>query len=122
IASLDFPKKPDVVINVGNKLQHNSPQPIVGREAKFIDMRNDSLSMGNVMNTAVPLVPDVAYGLDGLRAAVERIMTSAMYRKARERAKAARPCSDGADARLARTCRSSPSSTTTTPTAGRTAA
>src|SRR5207249_122549 len=37
IASLDFPKNPDVVMNVGNKLQHNSPQPIVAREAKFID-------------------------------------------------------------------------------------
>ncbi len=86
IASLDFPKNPDVVINVGNKLQHNSPQPIVAREAKFIDMRNDSGSMGNVMNTEVPLVADVAYGLDDLKAAVEGIMTSAMYRKARERA------------------------------------
>src|SRR6267154_2686196 len=40
ITSLDFPKNPDVVINVGNKLQHNSPQPIVAREAKFIDMRS----------------------------------------------------------------------------------
>src|SRR5207249_361554 len=86
IASLDFPKNPDVVINVGNKLQHNSPQPIVAREAKFIDMRNDSGSMGNVMNTEVPLVADVAYGLDDLKAAVEGIMTSATYRKARERA------------------------------------
>ena len=27
LASLDYPKNPDVVINVGNKLQHNSPQP-----------------------------------------------------------------------------------------------
>jgi len=86
IASLDFPKNPDVVINVGNKLQHNSPQPIVAREAKFIDMRNDSGSMGNVMNTEVPLVADVAYGLDDLKAAVEGIMTSTTYRKARERA------------------------------------
>ena len=86
ITSLDFPKNPDVVINVGNKLQHNSPQPIVAREAKFIDMRNDSGSMGNVMNTEVPLVADVAYGLDDLKAAVEGIMTSATYRKARERA------------------------------------
>jgi len=86
LASLDFPKNPDVVINVGNKLQHNSPQPIVAREAKFIDMRIDSWSMGNVMNTEVPLVADVAYGLDDLIFAVEGIMTSATYRKARERA------------------------------------
>jgi len=39
IASARFPEKSDVVMNVGNKLQHNSPQPIVAREAKFIDMR-----------------------------------------------------------------------------------
>src|SRR5258705_9682403 len=38
IASLDYPKDPDVVINVGNKLQHNSPTPMVGRGPKFIDM------------------------------------------------------------------------------------
>src|SRR6266566_4111029 len=53
LATLDFPKNPDVVINVGNKLQHNSPAPIVGRGAKFIDMRIDSWSMGNVMSTEV---------------------------------------------------------------------
>ena len=69
--SLDFPKNPDVVINVGNKLQHNSPEPIVPRGPKFIDMRIDSWSMGNVMLTEVPLVADVGYGLDDLRAAVE---------------------------------------------------
>src|SRR3979490_1243229 len=98
IASLDFPKNPDVVINVGNKLQHNSPQPIVAREAKFIDMRSDSWSMGNVMNTEVPLVADVAYGLDDLKRAVEGIMTSAMYRKARERAQEVRRFSEKAKA------------------------
>src|SRR5436853_7253872 len=45
LTSLDFPKNPDVVINVGNKLQHNSPVPMIGRGGKFIDMRIDSLSM-----------------------------------------------------------------------------
>jgi thiamine pyrophosphate-dependent acetolactate synthase large subunit-like protein len=86
IASLDFPKNPDVIINVGNKLQHNSPQPVVAREAKFIDMRIDSASIGNVMPTEVPLVADVAYGLDDLVAAVEGLMTPALKKKARERA------------------------------------
>src|SRR6266481_6236231 len=86
LTSLDFPKNPDVVINVGNKLQHNSSAPVGPREAKFIDMRSDSWSMGNVMNTEVPLVADVAYGLDDLIFAVEGIMTSASYKKARERA------------------------------------
>jgi len=77
--SLDYPKNPDVVLNVGNKLQHNSPQPIVGRGAKFIDMRIDSGSMGNVMLTEVPLVCDVSHGLDDLIAAVSQLVTPAKY-------------------------------------------
>jgi len=98
IASLDFPKTPDVVINVGNKLQHNSPQPLVGREAKFIDMRIDSWSMGNVMNTEVPLVADVGYGLDDLTAAVAGLMTPALKKKAQERAEEVRQFSEKAKA------------------------
>src|SRR5499426_4807133 len=39
--SLTFPKNPDVVINVGNKFQHNGAAPIVPRGPKFIDMRID---------------------------------------------------------------------------------
>ena len=96
IASLDFPRNPDVVINVGNKLQHNSPQPIVGREAKFIDMRIDSGSIGNVMTTEVPLVADVAYGLDDLAAAVEGMMTPALRKKAQDRAQEVRRASERA--------------------------
>ncbi|HZT63694.1 MAG TPA: thiamine pyrophosphate-binding protein [Burkholderiales bacterium] len=96
IASLDFPKNPDVVINIGNKLQHNSPQPVVGREAKFIDMRIDSWSMGNVMPTEVPLVADVAYGLDDLTAAVEGLMTPALKKKFQERAQEVRRASERA--------------------------
>ncbi|HEY3166314.1 MAG TPA: thiamine pyrophosphate-binding protein, partial [Candidatus Binatia bacterium] len=42
VESLTFPKDVDVVINVGNKLQHGSPAPIVPRAVKFIDLRNDS--------------------------------------------------------------------------------
>jgi thiamine pyrophosphate-dependent acetolactate synthase large subunit-like protein len=98
ISSLDFPKAPDVVLNVGNKLQHNSPQPIVPRETKFIDMRIDSWSMGNVMNTEVPLVADVAYGLDDLTAAVEGLMTPALKKKAQERAQEVRRFSEKAKA------------------------
>ena len=98
IASLDFPKSPDVVINVGNKLQHNSPQPLVGREAKFIDMRIDSWSMGNVMNTEVPLVADVGYGLDDLTAAVASLMTPALKKRAQERAEEVRRFSEKAKA------------------------
>src|SRR5207244_9598740 len=85
LATLDFPKNPDVVINVGNKLQHNSPAPIVGRGAKFIDMRIDSWSMGNVMSTEVPLVADVAYGLDDLTAAVAQLLSDSMKKRIRER-------------------------------------
>src|SRR5438067_993848 len=98
ITSLDFPKNPDVVINVGNKLQHNSPAPVVPREAKFIDMRIDSWSMGNVMNTEVPLAADVAYGLDDLTAAVEGLITPASRKKFQERAQEVRRFSEKAKA------------------------
>jgi thiamine pyrophosphate-dependent acetolactate synthase large subunit-like protein len=81
ISSLDFPKDPDVVINVGNKLQHNSPNPMIGRGAKFIDLRIDSWSMGNVIAMDVPLVADVAYGLDDLTAAVQQLVTPALREK-----------------------------------------
>src|SRR5262249_25550836 len=60
--SLNYPKSADVIINVGNKFQHNGPAPIVPRGPKFIDMRIDHASMGNVMITEVPLVCDVGYG------------------------------------------------------------
>jgi len=82
--SLAF-QKPDLVINVGNKLQHNSPARIVPANIPFIDMRIDSWSIGNVMPTAVPLVADVAYGLDDLQSAVESIMTPAIKAAAAER-------------------------------------
>ena len=98
INSLTYPKEPDVVINVGNKLQHQSPAPIVGRNVKFIDMRNDSSSMGNVITTDVPLVADVGYGLDDLTAAVEGLMTPAVREKAAERAQEVRRFSQRASA------------------------
>jgi thiamine pyrophosphate-dependent acetolactate synthase large subunit-like protein len=88
----------DVVINVGNKLQHNGAAPIVPRGAKFIDMRIDYASMGNVMLTEVPLVCDVGYGLDDLIAAVEQLMTSALRQKAADRACDVRKFSDWAKA------------------------
>src|SRR5256885_7824399 len=90
LATLQFPKNPDVVINVGNKLQHNSPAPIVGRGAKFIDMRIDSSSMGNVMSTEVPLVADVAYGLDDLTAAVAQLLSDSTRKKILERSEEVR--------------------------------
>jgi thiamine pyrophosphate-dependent acetolactate synthase large subunit-like protein len=86
IDTLAFPKNPDVVINVGNKLQHGSPAPIVPRTTKFIDLRNDSWSMGNVITTEAPLVADVAYGVDDLTAAVEGIMTPTTKANVQERA------------------------------------
>jgi len=98
LSSLDFPKNADVVINVGNKMQHNSPTPIVGRNAKFIDMRIDSLSMGNVMTTEVPLVADVAYGLDDLTAAVEQLLNPSLKEKAAARASEVRKFSERAKA------------------------
>ena len=96
VSSLDYPKNPDVVINVGNKLQHNSPTPMVGHEPKFIDMRIDSWSMGNVMSTEVPLVADVAYGLDDLTAAVEQLLNPSAKEKAASRASEVRKFSEKA--------------------------
>jgi len=84
--SLPYPTGVDVVINVGNKFQHNGPNPIVPRGPKFIDMRIDHWSMGNVMLTEVPLVADVGYGLDDMIAAVEQLMTASTRQKAAERA------------------------------------
>lgn len=98
INSLTYPKEPDVVINVGNKLQHNSPAPMVGRNVKFIDLRIDSWSMGNVIATDVPLVADVAHGLDDLTAAVEGLMTPALREKAAARAQEVRRFSQQASA------------------------
>ncbi|HYL24109.1 MAG TPA: thiamine pyrophosphate-binding protein [Burkholderiales bacterium] len=86
LSSLDYPKNPDVVLNVGNKLQHNSVVPMVGREPKFIDMRIDAASIGNIIPVDVPLVADAAYGLDDLTAAVAQLMTPALRQKAAARA------------------------------------
>ncbi len=98
LATLAFPKEPDVVINVGNKLQHNSPAPIVSRNVKFIDMRIDSASMGNVMTTEVPLVADVALGLDDLIAAIEAVMTPSIRQRAAARAQEVQRFTDHAKA------------------------
>jgi thiamine pyrophosphate-dependent acetolactate synthase large subunit-like protein len=98
LSSLDFPKNADVVINVGNKMQHNSPTPIVGRNTRFIDMRIDSWSMGNVMTTDVPLVADVAYGLDDLTAAVEQIINPSFREKSASRAQEVRKFTEKARA------------------------
>ncbi|MBI4887665.1 MAG: thiamine pyrophosphate-binding protein [Acidobacteria bacterium] len=86
LASLSYPTEPDLVINIGNKLQHNSTTPIVPRKIPFIDMRNDSASIGNVMTTAAPLVADVAYGTDDLIAAVQDLLTPAVKARLAERA------------------------------------
>ena len=98
LGSLNYPKDADVVINVGNKLQHQSPAPVVARNVKFIDMRIDSGSMGNVITTDVPLVADVGYGLDDLTTAVEGLMTAALKQKAAERTQEVRRFSEQAAA------------------------
>jgi len=86
LASITWPKNYDVAINIGNKMQHNGVNPIVGRNVKFIDMRIDYNNMGKVMSTDVPLVADVGLGLDDLLAAVEQLMTPALHAMAAERA------------------------------------
>jgi len=86
LASITWPKNYDVVINVGNKMQHNGVNPIVARGVKFIDMRIDYNNMGKVMTTDVPLVCDVGLGLDDLYAAVEQLMTAKLREEAATRA------------------------------------
>src|SRR6195256_1712983 len=96
--SLNYPKSVDVIINVGNKFQHSGAAPIVPRGPKFIDMRIDYASMGNVMLTEVPLVCDVGYGLDDLIAAVEQLLTPSLKQRAAERATEVRKFSEWAKA------------------------
>ena len=86
LASISWPKYADVVINVGNKMQHNGNGPIIPRNVKFIDLRIDYASMGNVMTTDVPLVADVAHGLDDLILAVEGLLTAKLNDDAKVRA------------------------------------
>jgi thiamine pyrophosphate-dependent acetolactate synthase large subunit-like protein len=97
LASVDWPKNPDVVINVGNKMQHSSGSPIVPRRIRFIDMRIDSTSMGNVITTEVPLVADVGYGLDDLITAIESMLTPKLKETFAARAVEVRKASDKLD-------------------------
>ena len=85
VESLAYPTEADLVINIGNKLQHNSAAPIVSRKTPFIDMRNDAASIGNVMTTAAPLVADVAYGTEDLLAAVNDLLTPTLTARMAER-------------------------------------
>ena len=85
IDRLEYPASPDVVINVGDKLQHSGARLIVPRDTRFIDMRIDADSIGRLLRTDVPLVADVAYGLADLQAAVDDRMTSALKTAAAER-------------------------------------
>lgn len=86
LAAITWPRDHDLVINVGNKLQHNGNNPIVARSTRFIDMRLDSDSMGRVMSTDVPLVADVSLGMDDLIAAIEQLMTPKLHEMAAQRA------------------------------------
>jgi benzoylformate decarboxylase len=86
VETLSYPGgEPDLVINIGNKLQHNSTALTVPRRTPFIDMRNDSASIGNVLTTAAPLVADVAYGTEDLLSAVNDLLTPALKARIAER-------------------------------------
>ena len=82
---LSYPASPDVVINVGDKLQHSGARLIVPRSTRFIDMRIDAESIGMLLRTDVPLVADVAYGLTDLQSAVEDRITPALRSIAQNR-------------------------------------
>ena len=86
VESLTYPTDVDVVVNIGGKLQPNSAALIVSRKTTFIDMRNDSTSVGSVLRTDAPLVADVAYGTDDLIAAVNQLLTPAIKTRISQRA------------------------------------
>jgi thiamine pyrophosphate-dependent acetolactate synthase large subunit-like protein len=86
LSSITWPKQYDLAINIGNKMQHNGVSPIVAHNIKFIDMRIDYQNMGKVMTTDVPLVGDVALGLDDLIAAVEQLLNDRIRAEAAMRA------------------------------------
>ena len=86
LKSVVYAKNADVIINVGNKLQHNGTEPIVPHGPKFIDMRIDYNSIGTVIPTDVPLVADAGYGLDDLIQAVDDLMTPGLHEKVSARA------------------------------------
>ncbi len=90
LGSLPFAKNPDVVINVGNNLRRSGSGSRFPSQVKFIDMRIESWSMGNVITTEVPLVADVAYGLEDLIAAVQDIMTPTLKNRVAERSEQVR--------------------------------
>jgi thiamine pyrophosphate-dependent acetolactate synthase large subunit-like protein len=98
IDRLEYPKSPDVVINVGDKLQHSGARLIVPRNTRFIDMRIDANSIGRILRTDVPLVADVAYGLADLQAAVDDRMTNSLRNLASNRLAANRAYRQRADA------------------------
>jgi benzoylformate decarboxylase len=103
--ALPYPASPDLVINVGNKLQHGGATPLVPRSTRFIDMRIDAASIGRVLRTDVPLVADVAYGLEDLQAAVDDRMTAARRSIARDRLEAGRAHRERADSITAQVVR-----------------
>src|ERR1044071_7249148 len=86
VESLAYPTDVDLVINIGGKLQPNSAALLVSRKTAFIDLRNDSASVGSVLRTDAPLVADVAYGTDDLLAAVNQLLTPAIKQRIADRA------------------------------------
>ena len=101
VAALTYPASPDLVINVGDKMQHVGARPMVPRSTRFIDMRIDAASIGRYLRTDVALVADVAYGLADLQAAVDDRMTAARRSVARNRLEAGRAYRQWADAMTA---------------------
>jgi thiamine pyrophosphate-dependent acetolactate synthase large subunit-like protein len=87
---LQYPSSPDVVINVGDKLQHSGARLIVPRNTQFIDMRIDANSIGRILRTDVPLVSDVAYGLDDVSSAINDRLTPSLRTLAKNRLDASR--------------------------------
>ena len=101
IDRLNHPSSPDVVINIGDKLQHSCGRLIVPRRTRFIDMRIDADSIGKVLRTDVPLVCDVSYGLSDLQAAIEDRLTPSLKTLAMNRREIGQSYRDRTDVLLA---------------------
>ena len=86
-ASMRFPPRQDVVINLGNRLLLGaSPaEPLISRDAKFIDMRIDSRHLGDVFPVDLPIVAGMSEGLADLIAAVEALWTPTLREKITQR-------------------------------------
>jgi benzoylformate decarboxylase len=86
-ASMRFPPRQDVVINLGHRLLPGGTPtpPLIARETRFIDMRIDSRHLADVLPVDLPIVAGMKEGLADIIAAVEDRLTPALKDKIAQR-------------------------------------